>query len=291
MYSTEELLELRRSGNYPVANIKIFDDIKRINLSNRTLDNLQYTEEVYIERVNEIMSLDEIIREKYLSKIKTIETLDNQSLEKEDYFFIDLYQDIMNDSAIDYLLDNDMSEHSFIEGHKLILKGTSREDLSNIDYHHNDDTYISYEDNNGNILPYYFALDHNDIPEAIDKIVEYYNSNNDTNVFEKPIITHGLIAALQMFNDGNTRYARLLQYLKIHELTNKKYKVNSDKPLIYGTRSYFPFKQNYRQMMSELVINGDSDTWNTWINFNLNRIQDRINYEEPKLERVKTLIK
>ena len=291
MYSTEDLLEMRASGRYPIANLKIFDDIKRINLENRTLDNIKYTEEVYIERINEIMSLDEIVREKYLTKIKAIETADNQSLEKEDPFFIDLYQDLTSETAIDYLLNNDMNKDTFIEGHKIILKGTSREDLSTVDYRDNNDTYVSMTNTDGEMEPYYFALDYMDIPEAIDKIVDYYNSNSDKNVFEKPIITHGLIAALQMFNDGNTRYARLLQYLKIHELTNKIYKTNSDKPLIYGTRSYFPFRENYRSMMSELVTNGDSDTWNRWINFNLNRIQDRINYEEPKLERVKTLIK
>ncbi|MBQ6538979.1 MAG: Fic family protein [Bacilli bacterium] len=291
MFSTKELLDLRNSGKYPVANLKMFEDIKHIDLSSRTLENLQYTEEVYIERINKIMSLDEIIREKYLNKIKHIENADNQSLEQEDYFLIDLYQDIMDENPIDYLLDNDMDRNSFIEGHKLILKGTSSDELSTIDYRQNDDTYVSCKDEQGRIIPYYFALDHEDIPEAIERIVEYYNSNSDTNAFEKPIITHGLIAGLQLFNDGNTRYARLLQYLKIHELTNKLYKTNTDKPLIYGTRAYFPFRGNYRKNIADLVTHGDSDSWNSWINFNLNRIQDRMDYEESKLEKVKTLIK
>jgi len=291
MYSTEELLEMRASGKYPIANLKIFEDIKRINLSNKTIDNIKWVEEDYIARIETITSLDERIKDKYLDKIKAIENLDNQSLEKEDYFFLDLYQDLTNETAIDYLLDNDLTKHTFIEGHKILLKGTSRDDLSNVDYRHNNDTYISEVDRDGNISPYYFAVDYEDIPEAIDKIVEYYNSNSDQNVFEKPIINHGVVSALQMFNDGNSRYARLLQYLKIHELTNKIYKVNSDKPLIYGTRAYFPYRDTYRQLMADLVTKGDNDTWNDWINFNLGRIQDRMYYEEPQLERVKTLIK
>ena len=55
MYSTEDLLEMRASGRYPIANLKIFDDIKRINLENRTLDNIKYTEEVYIEAAAEFL--------------------------------------------------------------------------------------------------------------------------------------------------------------------------------------------------------------------------------------------
>ncbi len=291
MYSTEELLKLRNSGNYPVVNLKIFDSIKKINLSSRTLNNLEYTEEVYIERINTLKSLDEIVQDKYLNKIKEIENMDNQSLEKEDYFLIDLFQEITNENPIDYLLNTDMNKESFIEGHKLILKGTSRDDLSTVDHRHNNDTFISCKGPNDEVIPYYFALDHKDIPEAIDRIVEYYNSNSDTNVFEKGIITHGLVAALQMFNDGNTRYARLLQYLKIHELSNKLLKTDSDKPLLYGTRAYFPFRGDYRQKMADLVTEGNNDAWNDWINFNLNRIQDRMSYEEPKIERVKTLLK
>ena len=62
-------------------------------------------------------------------------------------------------------------------------------------------------------------------------------------------------------------------------------------PYIYGTKSYFPFKDNYRRLMSDLAINPDDDKWNDWINFNLNRIQDRMNYEEPRIEEVKILTK
>ena len=43
--------------------------------------------------------------------------------------------------------------------------------------------------------------------------------------------------------------------------------------------------------MSNLAINPDNETWNSWINFNLNRFQDRMYYEEQKLENIKSLIK
>ena len=289
MYSTEELLKLRESGKYPIVNLKIFDTIFDIKLEERTLDNIKYTEETYIERINTINSLEQ--KDNFLDSIKYMEVRDNQYLEKEDPLVIECLAHLYKDNCIDYLLNNELNKETFIKGHQILLEGTSSQEYSENEYRTNNDTYVSMYDENGNIHPYYFALDCKDIPEGIDKVVEYFNSNTDKDVFKKGIITHGLIAALQMFNDGNTRYARVLQYLKIKELTESLYNMDLKTPYIYGTKAYFPFKDNYRRLMSDLAINPDDDKWNDWINFNLNRIQDRMNYEEPRIEEVKILTK
>ena len=47
-------------------------------------------------------------------------------------------------------------------------------------------------------------------------------------------------------------------------------------------------KENYRELMSNLAINPDNEGWNAWINFNLNRLQDRMNYEEERIEQAET---
>ncbi len=289
MYSVEQLLELRKSGKYPVATLKIFENIQRINPSPKTVENIKCTEDEYINRINDFMKLDEEKREIILTIIKNNENLDNQTLEREPSFGLQVYQALTNETPIDYLLNNQpMDKDIFIQGHKIILKGTKEENLSNTDFRHNNDTYIPITNRDGVVKPYYFALDYNDIPNAIDNIIAYYNSNNGENVFERPIITHGLVGALQMFNDGNTRYARLLQYIKIYNLTNELYSdFKSDKPYIYGTRSYFPYRDNYRQLMADLVTKGNNDAWNNWINFNLNRIQDTMYYEDPVIQKYK----
>ncbi len=286
MYTTEELIRLRDSGNYPIANLKIFDSINKIKLSDRVLDNIKYTEEVYLERIEMIDHLDN--KNDFLESIKLMEARDNQDMEREDLFIFDVLSHYYKDNCIDYLLTHDFNKESFIEAHKILLEGTSTQEYANNDYRNNNDTYISQEDYNGSITPYYFALDYKDIPEAIDRLLEYYASNDDTNIFQKGIITHGLIAALQMFNDGNTRYGRVLQYLKIKDLTEKLYQKQLDQPYLYGTKAYYPMKENYRELMSNLAINPDNESWNAWINFNLNRLQDRMNYEEERIEQAET---
>ena len=289
MYTKEELIKLRDSGNYPIVNLKIFDSINKIKLSDRVLDNIKWTEETYIERIDSIDKLEE--RDSYLESIKLMEVKDNQDMEREDLFIFDVLSHLYKDNCIDYLLSHKFNKETFIEAHKILLEGTSTQQFAEKDYRDNNDTYISQVDYDGSITPYYFALDYKDIPEAIDRLLEYYDSNSDTDVFQKGIITHGLVAALQMFSDGNTRYARILQYLKIKDLTEKLYDKKLSQPYLYGTRAYYPLKENYRELMSNLAINPDNETWNSWINFNLNRFQDRMYYEEQKLENIKSLIK
>ncbi len=289
MYTKEELIKLRDSGNYPIVNLKIFDSINKIKLSDRVIDNLKWTEETYIERIDSIDQLKE--KDSYLESIKLMEVKDNQDMEKEDLFVFDVLSHLYKDNCIDYLLSHKFNKETFIEAHKLLLEGTASQQFAEKDYRDNNDTYISQVDYDGSITPYYFALDYKDIPEAIDRLLEYYDSNEDTDPFQKGIITHGLVAALQMFSDGNTRYARILQYLKIKDLTEKLYDKKLSQPYLYGTRAYYPLKENYRELMSNLAINPDNETWNSWINFNLNRFQDRMYYEEQKLENIKSLIK
>ena len=213
MYTKEELIKLRDSGNYPIVNLKIFDSINNIKLSERVLDNIKWTEETYIERIESIDRLKE--RDGYLESIKLMEVKDNQDMEKEDLFVFDVLSHLYKDNCIDYLLSHKFNKETFIEAHKILLEGTSTQQFAEKDYRDNNDTYISQVDYDGSVTPYYFALDYKDIPEAIDRLLEYYDSNGDTDPFQKGIITHGLVAALQMFSDGNTRYARILQYLKI----------------------------------------------------------------------------
>lgn len=290
MYTKEELIRLRDSGNYPIANLKIFDSINKIKLSDRVLDNLKWTEETYIERVETIDSFNSK-KKKFLESIKLMEAKDNQDLEREDLFIYDILSHYYKENCIDYLLTHDFNKETFIKAHKILLEGTSSQEFAKKDYRDNNDTYVSQVDWNGTVTPYYFAIDYKDIPEALDRIIEYYQSNGDTDIFQKGIVTHGLVAALQMFNDGNTRIGRVLQYIKIKDLTEKLFDRKLDQPYLYGTRSYYPYKENYRELMSNLAINPDNDTWNAWINFNLNRLQDRMTYEEPRIEEVKTLIK
>ena len=136
----------------------------------------------------------------------------------------------------------------------------------------------------------YFSLPYTDIDEAIDKTLNFYNSDYyNENLFLQPQIIHGLIASLQMFDDGNTRYARILQNIKLHELTNRQYDDSFEGPTLYGTRAYFPFRDKYRELIGNLATNPDNDNWNEWFDFNLNRMEDQVYFLDNKLEQYRKI--
>ena len=152
------------------------------------------------------------------------------------------------------------------------------------DYRNNNLAYVT---KSGRGIPQidYFTLPYQHIEEAIMNLTIYYNSFIHENyTIIKPIIVHGLVSALQIFNDGNTRFGRTLQALKTYELTKKNLKCYFDMPAIYISDSYFDYREQYRNKISDIAINPCNETWNNWINFNLNRTEDEIYYRNSKLK-------
>ena len=98
---------------------------------------------------------------------------------------------------------------------------------------------------------------------------------------------HGLIAAYQMFNDGNTRFARLVQHELIRRNTNNL-GYSFEAPTFYATRLYYPLRAVYRGLITKLVLNHDNNAWKEWIKFNAKTFDNSIavNYDNiVKLER------
>ena len=90
-----------------------------------------------------------------------------------------------------------------------------------------------------------------------------------------------------MFNDGNTRLARLVQHELIRRNTNNL-GYDFELPTFYATRLYYPLRGVYRGLITKLVLNHDNSTWNEWIKFNSRTFDNSIavNYDNiVKLER------
>ena len=90
-----------------------------------------------------------------------------------------------------------------------------------------------------------------------------------------------------MFSDGNTRYARILQNIKLAELTNETFHYSFESPALFGTRSYFPFQYDYRKLIQNLAVDPSNENWNQWFRFNLNRAEDTMYFMDHKLEQYK----
>ena len=292
MLTRETIQKMRESGEIPTVNLKIFEDIYSLKFSQFVIDHENDTEELYKHYLDDMLELKDDDLISYLSAIKSVEIVDNQSLEKEDSFLMSLYMQTERINAIDYLLENNgtLNKDTFINAHKLILRGTSSQKFADKD-HRNDNEAFVVRIENGNPKIRYFALPYTDIEETINKIIEFYNSKiyNDR-IFFKSQIIHGLVASLQLFDDGNTRYARILQNIKLSELTNKKYNKQLPLPALYGTRAYFPNRSKYRELIGNLAINPNYENWDAWFNFNLNRAEDAIFFIDNKLASYKEMI-
>ncbi len=283
----QSIEQLRSSGDIPVVNLKIFDSIRDLEISEYVLGHIDYTNELYNQYLYTILSLPSEKQEPFLRAIKSSEIIDNQVLEKEDSFLISIYMQMSQENTIDYFLHNShpkLVKNTFIEGHKRLLKGTKSQCFANKDYRTDNEAFVGRW-TNGELNIRYFSLPYTDIEEAIDQVVDFFNSDSYCEyLFIQPQIIHGLIASLQMFDDGNTRYARILQNIKLFQLTNQKYNYSFISPALYGTRAYFPFRDKYRELIGNLAIEPTTEHWNEWFDFNLNRMEDQIYFLEQKME-------
>lgn len=64
-----------------------------------------------------------------------------------------------------------------------------------------------------------------------------------------------------------------------------------DNPTIYLTRSYQPYRRDYREKLAELAINPNEDNINKWLLFNLRRAGEEIFVNSDRIEKVKLLKK
>ncbi len=83
-YEHTSIQKLRDRGVAPIVNLSVFDSIKKLKVDDFILDHHNYTEEMYKEYIDKIMSLEEVKILPYLKALKIMEGIDNQSFEKED---------------------------------------------------------------------------------------------------------------------------------------------------------------------------------------------------------------
>ncbi len=289
----EKMEELRKSGLYPIVSLDIFETIADLKISDYIIEREQEVLEKYQEYLKNIFSLNKTKQDSYLKGIKTQEIMDTQVLEKEDSYLLNLFLQDKKKSALDYLLKvqryplNQLTREEVIESHRKLLLGTSSSQYAKKDYRDNNLGFVS-KSGKGDLKILYFSLPYQDIEQGIMNLTLYYNSElHEQYTLVKPCLIHGLVGALQMFQDGNTRLGRMLQNVKIYELTEKNLKYYFPTPAFYSSRSYFDYREQYREKLGDVAIHPTDATWDKWINFNFNRIEDQIYYMDHKLEQYK----
>jgi len=290
----EDIEEYINSGRYRVVGLDILEHPENIQVTNETKDHMDYSFELYLNYINRIkeLSLDHQLR--FLRTLKAAEIMDNQKMEQENSFLISLYMSMMGNNSIDEMIEfgkKEITPDDVIEVHKLLLEGTTSSKKEIKGYRQENRSFVGSVRNGVRNIQY-FPIRYDEIEEAMNRFLSYYNKSeaNDTDIFIKPFIIHGLLAALQCFNDGNTRLSRLFQHIKMWQLTNEKLNMELPEPAIYISRSYYPYRQEYREKIKNIVVNTDTISWNDWFNFNLNRLEDQLFYIDNNLEEFKKIL-
>lgn len=291
----KEIQEVINSGKYPIVTTEIFDSIKNLEISMETKDHLEYTIELYKNYINELLKLPLDKQEHFLRTLKAAEIIYNQKLEQENSFLISLSMTILGVNSIDEMIKlnkGKLKSEDLVRIQNLILEGTTIDKKDNNGYRTNNRRFVGTW-NNGVRNIQYFPIEYKNIDIAVSEFLKYYNEKEkqELSVLLKPFVIHGLLAALQLFNDGNTRLARLLQHIKIWESTAEIFKLDISMPAIYMSRSYYPYRTEYRNKIKNIAIEMDNNSWNDWFNFNLNRLEDQLFYIDENLEQYKKIIK
>lgn len=290
-----EIEQAMKSGKYPIASTNLFNSIENIKLSPELSAHLEYTEELLWEFLNELTALSTKTPglENYLETIKKGDIIDNQRLEKENSFLLALYQNLKKETAIDKLIklyqtNNKLTGNNIINIHSTLLEGTTSSDTVKIRTENT--KFVGHFQNNERVIDY-FPINYTEIEDAIEKLADTYNdrfnSKTYNNVFFQPFLIHGLTGALQIFSDGNTRMGRIMQHSLLWQLINEQTKFQFSLPPIYATRSYFPYRGEYRKLISNLVKENNSQVWNNWFDFNLKGIEDNIYASRENIKKLK----
>ena len=292
----EEVRKIIAEGKYPIVDLTIFDYLDQLHASESLKGKIEYTMDIYQDLIKEIKNLPPELKLKYLLTLKNADVIDNQVLEEEDSFLIALAQNMNPTTSLDIAINHygrEFTKTDFIYLHDLLLEGTSSSDKQGL-REDNSKFVGTWKDGEKNIQ--YFPIISDDIDKALTKFLNFYNSNIDNTEKEydtvlKPIIYHGLIAALQLFKDGNTRFARTIQHVELWGMLNNIVDRGIEMPIVYATRQYFPYRNQYRDLIKNIAVQNNEEAWDEWFSFNLRRIQDNIYLNKQNIELSKQRIK
>lgn len=298
-YTKEELLRIDGftsidESRKKIVGINVFDYIDDLKISERVLNSIEYTEDIYKDYLASLNEFSKNNLRQILQALKAMEVIDNHSLERENYDLLRAYSENHHSTAVNYLIRKLYKEQGELnatvikKAHEILMRGTSNEDVIGSGYRKNNNHVVGYQDGTEKTV-LYFPISYDEIEQAMKLFIQYGNSPivKEEELFIKPIIMHGLLAVLQVFPDGNTRLARTLQHLKLFQTTNQLLDNNFELPAIYFSKTYIPYRAEYRDLIAKIAVCPDEDNWNNWILFNLKRLQDQIYANEGHLSRTR----
>lgn len=273
--------------------MEALDKIRDYKLNSNVEFHLEDTLDTYKSYVENINNLTVSQRKAFLNAIKSNEVINNQEMEHEDPFMVQLELaasngkkrtsiDVMNESIIN---DQPLTIRKMEQLHRLLIRGTSDDVERN--YKIRDfDTYV-YE-----VIDGFEKVSY--IPPSPDKIRPYLKdmikflgeSNNDEkDILLNSILIHFYVAALQPFGNGNTRLARLIEYGSMFKLSRDILDTKIKSPALFLSSRYLATKKQYRDSIATLAVCPTDDNFNKWVDYNLNMVDEQLYYNNSALEK------
>lgn len=274
-----------------------------VKLKENVKDHMLYTLEEYknyLESLKEIEKNDPQLAKSFFRLLKINELKASQQMESEDSFLIDIglgpILDGSEKSSIDivtkYILKDKVLNNERLEKiHRIILRGTSDDKEKNYKIRTSkEDTYIS-EISNGIERTLYVAPKSEEVNSYLNYLYAFLdnNTNNELDVFLTPYLAHFYISALQPFNNGNTRLARLIQYGDIFKVSRKLLDYNLKQPALFLSKNYQLNCGNYRKMIADIVLDPSDENFNKWVNYNLNMTDEQLFCLSNDIAKIKRL--
>ena len=265
--------------------MEFIDSIKNLKVYDSTMFHFEDTEEKYQEYIEKLLksSLTDKQSGLFLETLKSRELTNNQEVEQENSFLIDLYKLSYKLNSIDLLIrilsDHSLNLDTFRHLHEVVIKGSSDDINENYPYRSDNNKWVGTLGTNGERKIDYMPPDFNEIPDKMKFILDFLQQDGNNlfdNVFIKPFIAHAFIAYLQPFGNGNTRVARLIQYGAIFDETKRKYGVDLSMPAIYLSKNYLISRSNYRERIKSVSVQKDDNAWNKWFDYNLDMVDEQL---------------
>ena len=274
---------------------KVIQNVNNIELSSRVKDHLEYTYEEYINFLEKLHELDDTTLKYFLKTLKERELINNQETELEETFLMELYRYRQRKDSIEIVTklfeDKIITKEEIKKLHRVVIKGSSDDLVKNYNYRSDNDKWVGSYGTGGKMNVDYYPPDYNEIATLLDCTLDFLNddiSANELNhILIKPFIVHGLIAYLQPFGNGNTRLSRVLQHGKIWQMTNDTLGTNLSLPALYLSKNYLMTRPQYRQNICNIAKEQD---WNTWLNYNLNMVDEQLYFTGENLQKVKRIL-
>ncbi len=269
---------------------KLFNSIFSLELNSKTKNEILYTKEEYLEFISLLETLEPESYKILETALKDDEILYSHSMETDDNAKKKLVESMVDPSvrkdSIKYITDKKLINGKLTifnikKVHSILMTGISVDQDGNKNFRVTDDIFVGYYENNKKVIQYLPPKSHDIdffMKEALTLLNDPEVNRMEEYLFVHPAIIHALIAIIQPFDDGNTRTSRVVNYSMLLDYTNKMFQKSFKLPIIYLSRSYSAFREQYRSLLANLAIDPSNENWNKWINFNMFMVQIYFNY-------------